>query len=272
MNEASNRTSKRGRLLLGLGLSLLVLAVAALNSLTLRENPLDAKLQDFGQWLSGVAGALAFIWLIVSYFQQGEELELQRQELAATREQLGLQKAEMARLADEAARQAKSVEATEQHARRDTFMRLFELGQSIEASVLRSLDASLFNSYVSKSANDSGRDFYLAFAAHLDQRILNIEPRYRHVLVKNDQLFVHLRVLTDPVRIRHGWSGPLSCRMSEIRQLLWFDEMLAQEASRADSTGALVKFVEALPSQKAVVGLRQLMSEVTDDPLPASPP
>ncbi|MDP1838418.1 MAG: hypothetical protein Q8N31_08065 [Reyranella sp.] len=127
MTPEHEKTGKKRRLLLAVGLSSLVAVAAGANVIVVGKNPLAASLPDFGQWLSGVAGALAFIWLIVSYFQQGEELELQRKELAATREQLALQKVEMARLADEAAKQAKSIEATEQHARRDTFMGIQEL-------------------------------------------------------------------------------------------------------------------------------------------------
>lgn len=263
--------SKRRRLILGIGLSVLVVAVTGLNVLVLRENPLAVKLQDFGQWLSGVASALAFIWLIVSYFQQGEELELQRQELAATREQLALQKAEMARLADEAARQAKSVEATEQHARGDTFMRLSELAQAIEATLLRSLDASLFKSKANQEATNSGRDFYLAFANYLTRTLLDRELKHRNVSTKDGQLLIYLWNVVSVAPMNSGWSGPMTCSMSEVELLLWFDEMLAKEAAEADRSGALVKFVEALPSQKAILSLRQLRSQITDTALPDTP-
>ena len=268
MSPEREKTGKRGRIVLATGLSLLVVVGAGLNIIETTKNPLAASLQDFGQWLSGVAGALAFIWLIVSYFQQGEELELQRKELTATREQLALQKAEMVRLADEAAKQAKSIEATEQHARRDTFMRLFDLGQSIEATLIRSLDASLFRSGVARESSASGRDFYISFATHLDSLLLGYPKQFRHVLEKNDQLLIY--TWQGEGTPRAAWHL-LSCRADDVHQLLWFDQKLRDEAVAADASGALVKFVQALPAQRALGKIRGLLSEATDSPVPERP-
>lgn len=74
----------------------------------------------WGDVAAGIAAPVAFLWLVLTYLQQGEELKLQRKELS-------LQRRETARLANETQRQAASIEATEQHARRDTFMRFHEL-------------------------------------------------------------------------------------------------------------------------------------------------
>lgn len=41
----------------------------------------SASLEAFGQWLSGVAGALALVWLVIAYIQSGRELALQADEL-----------------------------------------------------------------------------------------------------------------------------------------------------------------------------------------------
>lgn len=81
------------------------------------------ELNNFGDFLAGLAAPLAFLWLVVGYLQQGEELRLQRQQLELQREELKLQREEVKRLADEAGRQAVAVEANELHARRDTFFR-----------------------------------------------------------------------------------------------------------------------------------------------------
>lgn len=250
------------------GISVVVMLFAVTNSIWVAENPFAAKLADFGQWISGLAGALALIWLVIGYLQQGEELELQRQELAATREQLALQKIEMARLADEAARQAQSIEATEQHARRDTFMRLFEHGQSIQATLIRSLDASLFSSRAAIFSGKTGRDFYLTFAAFLDSEVFSLNKQFRHCLVKNGQLFVSTWINAGTTNA--GWRSQ-SCEMDDLQQLLWFDEMLRKEAAKADPSDAMVKFVEALPTQRALSRLRLLRSELTDDPRPERP-
>jgi len=58
---------------------------------------------DVGDFVAGFSGALAFIWLIAGYLQQRDELALQREELKAQRESLDLQKAELHRMAVNAA-------------------------------------------------------------------------------------------------------------------------------------------------------------------------
>jgi hypothetical protein len=75
---------------------------------------------SMGDFFAGFAAPLAFLWLVLGYLQQGEELELQRKELE-------LQRKEIERLAGEAKRQATAIEANELHARRDTFLRAAEL-------------------------------------------------------------------------------------------------------------------------------------------------
>lgn len=51
-----------------------------------------------GDYLSGFASAIAFIWLIAAYLQQGRDLRLQRQELALQRQSLDLQREELKKL------------------------------------------------------------------------------------------------------------------------------------------------------------------------------
>lgn len=75
---------------------------------------------DLGSWFSGLFAPLAFFWLIVGYYLQRQELYLQRKELR-------LQREETSRLATEAERQAKAIEAAELHARRDTFLAIYEV-------------------------------------------------------------------------------------------------------------------------------------------------
>ena len=54
----------------------------------------DAAL--YGDFFSGIAGALAFIWLIAGFMQQSRELHLQREELTAQRQELAAQKEQLA--------------------------------------------------------------------------------------------------------------------------------------------------------------------------------
>ena len=81
---------------------------------------LRMELNEVGDFFAGFAAALAFIWLVIGYFLQSAELKLQRKEL-------GEQRLETARLADEANRQSEAISANEMHARRDTFFRIAEL-------------------------------------------------------------------------------------------------------------------------------------------------
>jgi hypothetical protein len=127
MEEKPVRSSKRARFWLAIVLSAAVVVGAALNVDKTGTSPISISLENFGQWLSGVAGALAFIWLIVSYFQQGEELELQREELALTRAEMAKLALQAERQAETASEQQKIVANTELHQRRDTFGRMADM-------------------------------------------------------------------------------------------------------------------------------------------------
>lgn len=81
-------------------------------------------LNEIGDFLAGAFAPLAFFWFVLAFWQQSNELALQRQELELQREELKLQRKETARLADEAHRQGDAISANELHARRDTFYRL----------------------------------------------------------------------------------------------------------------------------------------------------
>lgn len=58
---------------------------------------------QLGDYLSGFAAAIAFIWLVAAYIQQGTELRLQREELALQRQSLDLQREELKRMGKYAA-------------------------------------------------------------------------------------------------------------------------------------------------------------------------
>ncbi|MDD3847321.1 MAG: hypothetical protein PHC90_13310 [Syntrophorhabdaceae bacterium] len=53
---------------------------------------------QLGDYLAGIASTIAFIWLIAAYLQQGNELRLQREELALQRISIDLQREELKRL------------------------------------------------------------------------------------------------------------------------------------------------------------------------------
>lgn len=75
--------------------TLFVLAFAAT---TLLVAPLDSA-AHVGGFIGGVAGALAFLWLIAAFKVQSEELALQRNELRLQRQSIAIQAAEMRKMA-----------------------------------------------------------------------------------------------------------------------------------------------------------------------------
>lgn len=75
--------------------------VTAFLVLVLSDKISDAA--QFGDFLAGFAGALAFLWLVASFRQQGKELALQRRELSLQRRALELQTNELRNMGEFAA-------------------------------------------------------------------------------------------------------------------------------------------------------------------------
>lgn len=96
-----------------------------------------------GDFLAGAFAPLAFFWLVVGYFLQRRELELQRHELEENRTVQSEQKVQMAL-------QAEAIRANEQHARRDTFFRMIEFARHELAMRAAHLHANLRSSSLVK--------------------------------------------------------------------------------------------------------------------------
>ena len=75
---------------------------------------------ELGSFLEGAFAPLAFLWLVVGFF-------LQQQQLHENTRTIQLQLEEMRRAADQAEVQARAIAANEGHARQDTFLRMNEL-------------------------------------------------------------------------------------------------------------------------------------------------
>ena len=73
-----------------------------------------------GSFLEGAFAPLAFLWLVVGFF-------LQQQQLHENTHTIQLQLEEMRRTAEQAEVQARAIAANEYHARQDTFLRMNEL-------------------------------------------------------------------------------------------------------------------------------------------------
>ena len=69
------------------------------------------SLNEWGDFLAGAFAPLAFFWLVVGYFQQGEELHLNTKALHAQQEELHQQVKETALLAKAAGEQAQAAQA-----------------------------------------------------------------------------------------------------------------------------------------------------------------
>ena len=68
------------------------------------------SLNEWGDFLAGVSAPLALFWLVVGYFQHGEELRLNTKALKAQQEELQRQVEETAILAKNSGRQASAAE------------------------------------------------------------------------------------------------------------------------------------------------------------------
>src|SRR5262245_53936704 len=64
----------------------------------------------WGDWAAGVAAPVAFLWLVIGYFQQGDELRLNTEALKLQHLELQHQVAETAKLAENSERQAIAAE------------------------------------------------------------------------------------------------------------------------------------------------------------------
>ena len=95
---------------LGLGLTaawvLAIVIVLVFNADDISTMTLNA----WGDFLAGVSAPLALLWLVIGYFQHGEELRLNTRALEAQQEELRRQVEETATLAQNAERQAQATE------------------------------------------------------------------------------------------------------------------------------------------------------------------
>jgi hypothetical protein len=74
------------------------------------QQAIAMSLNEWGDFLAGFSAPLALLWLVVGYFQQGEELRLNTEALKAQQEELRRQVEETNLLARNAERQASAAE------------------------------------------------------------------------------------------------------------------------------------------------------------------
>lgn len=109
------------RIFMGLSLTLLWLLTGALYISTGVgwSGFVQLPAEELGSFLEGAFAPLAFLWLVIGYFLQQQELIQNTQALRAQAEEIG-------RTAEQAVIQSEKLAATESHARQEAIIRLAE--------------------------------------------------------------------------------------------------------------------------------------------------
>ncbi len=89
-----DKRERRRLPMIGLGLSAIYIVGVALYLWVQGQNPADLRLNELGDFLGGVSSPLAFLWLVLGFFQQSREIRL-------SNKALHLQAREMRRSVDE---------------------------------------------------------------------------------------------------------------------------------------------------------------------------
>ncbi|MGB3738273.1 MAG: hypothetical protein WA948_02855 [Pontixanthobacter sp.] len=90
----TDRRERRHLPRIGLLLSVIYVAGLIVYLIVQRQNPADLALNELGDFLGGVSSPLAFLWLVLGFFQQSREIRLSGKALS-------LQAREMRRSVDE---------------------------------------------------------------------------------------------------------------------------------------------------------------------------
>lgn len=99
MHPPSSNTALSRRTVVGIAGTVVWLGLMAALAYAKRADLGRLTLADWGTFLGGIVGPVAFLWLILGYFQQGEELRLNTQALRLQGEELRNQVKETAALA-----------------------------------------------------------------------------------------------------------------------------------------------------------------------------
>ena len=95
-----------------IGLCITAIWIFLFSFIVLSNFPTDGQmsLNAWGDFLAGTTAPLALLWLVIGYFQQGEELHINTKVLEAQQRELQLQVQETANLAKNSERQARAAE------------------------------------------------------------------------------------------------------------------------------------------------------------------
>ena len=81
IENAGDRRERRRLPMIGLALSALYVAGLVLYLVLQGQNPADLRLNELGDFVGGVSSPLAFLWLVLGFFQQGREIRLSNRAL-----------------------------------------------------------------------------------------------------------------------------------------------------------------------------------------------
>ena len=174
-----------------------------------------------GGFLEGAFAPLAFLWLVVGFF-------LQREELQRSSRAIDLQYREMRRTTEHAEIQARAITGSEMHARQEAFLRVVDLIQRQLASTVGLL---FMSSQVVAAGGMVGTEETAAMWAQLGNGDVFVFAR--------GMMGAHFRGDGPEDTWALFWSTPIRTRHSETFMRV-FDRMLAR-ASECDTDGLLVE-------------------------------
>ena len=81
LDPDTERRERRRLPMIGLALSAVYVLGVAIYLIVQGQNPADLRLNELGDFLGGVSSPLAFLWLVLGFFQQSREIRLSNKAL-----------------------------------------------------------------------------------------------------------------------------------------------------------------------------------------------
>lgn len=107
MTEPSDRALRKYLPTIGFALSGIYAAGVAAYLIATGMNPANLRLNELGDFLGGVSSPLAFLWLVLGFFQQGREIRLSNRALHLQAEEMRASIDQQNKLMEHSAQQAR---------------------------------------------------------------------------------------------------------------------------------------------------------------------
>ena len=95
------------------------------------------NLNEWGDFLAGISAPLALLWLVIGYFQHGEELRLNTKAIENQQEEFRQQVQETARLVDSSQEEVRLIREREQRESRPDIVPINESSNKEEGSIVK---------------------------------------------------------------------------------------------------------------------------------------